>query len=660
MIEQTYAPQILEQIFSSHDSESLAQLDAYVAALPWNEEALRLGRALANYEDQRGWHEKACRRLEAMLPLATVEPRAQAELHIDLAEHAFRWGEVFAGHLEALQRLKSEPIGWEAEARRLRINALHAALLGANEGAQTAASKALAIYQEHADHAGRMLMLNTLAYIYLMARRPTEALEFTQMVLQSDPANMKVRADALMNHGYALRRAFKNADKSALSFYQEAVEIHRQRRDPLEMARACGSLEALYAALGDFPAAVATLREGLTFASQAHILAYTGVLFNNLMVLNSNWKNEKLLLADFFPFVQQWGEDFCRCAANADSRREEVRQFAASTGEINKILEPGDRNQVLRLLAHGVPLASSVYAGELAYACIVLARAGGDSQAALGPILERFQAVLPDWEKYLDLCWEEARSDPELKDQPDLNVDLVIEYFGEGVAATHAEINTAIASLRSLGEAVVVLLSRSTQARLEVKQRQPLRDRIHHLAPSHQQIGELDELLELLDDEELLVLRPGMKRGFRVKISGSSGNFQLHLLLADALIGDPGQGWLPGTRPDPRLVIAAHGGPVDKACNIAAGAFNLVNWEGIQVDGTVSADPDYWIWGEGIPSDIHLFQGQRVILLAPPPYQRSWTMEQKFPDLEGRLEVLEILSPAQVEMWQNKLLAGVQ
>ena len=650
-----YPPQVLEQIFSGDDQESLAQLTAYVAALPWNEEALRLGRALAGYEDQRGWHAKACRRLEAMLSLATAEPHAQAELHLDLAEHAFRWGEVFVGHLEALQRLKSQAIGWEAEARRLRINALHATLLGAQEGAQTAASKALALYQEHADFAGRLLMLNTLAYIYLSAHRPTEALELTQMVLQSDTASQKLRADALLNHGYALRRASKNADESALSFYQEAVEIHRQRRDPLETARACASLEAVYAALGRFPAAVDALREGLTVASQAHILAYTGVLFNNLMVLHSNRENEKLSLTDFFPFVQQWAEDFSRCAANPASRRQEVRQYAGSTREINKILESGDRNQVLRMLAQAVPLASNGYAGELASACTVLARAGGDAQAAVGPILERFQSVLPDWEKFIDLCREEARRDAEFNNQPDPNIDELIEYFGEGVAFSRAEINTAIASLRSLGESAVVLLSRSAQARQDVRQRQPLRERIHRLAPSHQQIGELDELLNLLDDEELLVLRPGMKRGYRVKISGIGGNFQLHLLLADALTGDPAQGWLPGTRPDPRLVTAARGGPVDKACNTATGAFNLVNWEGLQADGTVSADPDDWIWGEGNPGDIHLFQGQRVILLAPPPYQRSWTVERKFPDLEGRLEVLEILSPEQVEMWLKKL-----
>ncbi len=65
------------------------------------------------------------------------------------------------------------------------------------------------------------------------------------------------------------------------------------------------------------------------------------------------------------------------------------------------------------------------------------------------------------------------------------------------------------------------------------------------------------KLLQILDNEELIVLHPALRRGYRVRISGIGDNFQLHTLLADALIGDPAQGWLPGERPDPVVVAAA-------------------------------------------------------------------------------------------------------
>ena len=41
----------------------------------------------------------------------------------------------------------------------------------------------------------------------------------------------------------------------------------------------------------------------------------------------------------------------------------------------------------------------------------------------------------------------------------------------------------------------------------------------------------------------------------------------------------------------------------------------------------------YWIWNEGVPADIPTFEGTRVVLLGPPPYERSWNSVRRFPDL---------------------------
>lgn len=64
--------------------------------------------------------------------------------------------------------------------------------------------------------------------------------------------------------------------------------------------------------------------------------------------------------------------------------------------------------------------------------------------------------------------------------------------------------------------------------------------------------GFVRQLLRVLDGEELVVLHPGLGRGYRVRISGVADNFQLDVLLAAALIGEPEQAGCPAPAPTRR------------------------------------------------------------------------------------------------------------
>lgn len=175
-------------------------------------------------------------------------------------------------------------------------------------------------------------------------------------------------------------------------------------------------------------------------------------------------------------------------------------------------------------------------------------------------------------------------------------------------------------------------------------------------------VEHLRYLARVLENEELVVLEPALQRGYRIRINGIGDNFQLHTLLADALIGDPDKGWLPGERPDPRVVAAAKDGPCPHSRNfpVARGSFNLWNWQGLQADGTLSAGgTDFWIWNEGNPADIAHLEGTRVILLGPPPYVRTWNAGRRFPAMPGQLEVLQTLPEAQVHDWLARIRSAV-
>lgn len=201
------------------------------------------------------------------------------------------------------------------------------------------------------------------------------------------------------------------------------------------------------------------------------------------------------------------------------------------------------------------------------------------------------------------------------------------------------------------------MLSRSVEGRGQAREMPDLVLRVLGLAGHHSRVGFLAQLLRVLDEEVLVVLHPGQQRGYRVRITGIADNFQLHTLIADALIGEPEHGWLSGQPLDPRIVLAARDRPVDPEADVARGAFNLWTWQGLRPDGTLPDGmeaSEFWIWNEGVPADIPPFEGVRTVLLGPEPYSRSWNAGRCFEGLRAELKVQEQLtSPAVCERLQR-------
>lgn len=154
-------------------------------------------------------------------------------------------------------------------------------------------------------------------------------------------------------------------------------------------------------------------------------------------------------------------------------------------------------------------------------------------------------------------------------------------------------------------------------------------------------LAEFSEVVALLRMDEVssaLVLDRGTRRGFRVRFEGIADNFQLHTLLADALIGEEGRG-LPGRRPDPRWVAAFRDSDPDPQAKIVHGWWNLVGSDGS------------WVWNEGVPADIPLLNGERVLILEEQTYPRSWNAGRIYPLVKADLWVVEELDPAEAAHW---------
>lgn len=173
--------------------------------------------------------------------------------------------------------------------------------------------------------------------------------------------------------------------------------------------------------------------------------------------------------------------------------------------------------------------------------------------------------------------------------------------------------------------------------------------------------GWLAKMLSVLDDEPFLVLHPGVGLGFRLNVSGVADNFQLHTLLADLLTGDLSE-WpiaapkLPGKRPSPAVAAVAKGTGPQQIKDLSVGTWNLYLWTAVQPAGHLPevVPSEDWIWGEGIPADIRVFEGFRVILLGAPSYHRGWQTARRFASMAPRLLLEETLDAEAVSHWMRR------
>ncbi|WP_017597635.1 hypothetical protein [Nocardiopsis lucentensis] len=156
------------------------------------------------------------------------------------------------------------------------------------------------------------------------------------------------------------------------------------------------------------------------------------------------------------------------------------------------------------------------------------------------------------------------------------------------------------------------------------------------------EFDDIHSLLRMAEATSALVMDRHSGRGFRVLFDGVGDNFQLHTLLADALVGPDHHG-LAGERPDPRWVAPYLGGQIDPQAQTVRGWWNLVAH-----DGT-------WVWNEGLPAEIPTLDGERVLILDEQPYPRSWNAGRRHPHVHGWLEVESELTAQEAATWWKRI-----
>ncbi|MFJ6433141.1 hypothetical protein [Streptomyces sp. NPDC091416] len=155
----------------------------------------------------------------------------------------------------------------------------------------------------------------------------------------------------------------------------------------------------------------------------------------------------------------------------------------------------------------------------------------------------------------------------------------------------------------------------------------------------------LSYALAVLDDEPVIVLHRPSGTGFEVVIGGIGDNFQLHTLLAHVLVGG---GHVTGIEPSAESVrLATDPEPATgRTQAVATGAFELLTPDGRT------------LWNEGLPDDIPMVDGRRLLVLDEPAYRRSWNADRFFPHLPGTAELGRVLSADETRTWFARTSPG--
>jgi hypothetical protein len=335
------------------------------------------------------------------------------------------------------------------------------------------------------------------------------------------------------------------------------------------------------------------------------------------------------------------------------------------------------RDRALAGLGERIARCDVSLVGELAQTAGGLVEVGGDARLAVDAILARLPGALQAARQFVTACVNATRVLGREGENDDPST--VVDRYGRQVARQMPAEAAAWQAIEPLCLGAVAHLSRLSDHRQRLRADGSLLPLADALSEVSGPANFLTKMLQVLDDEELVVLAPELGRGWRVQIGGIGDNFQLHTLLAGAIVGpaedglcpgpvgvlsDEDEGEEPGRPLSPRAVGAARDLPVSADEPGVWSFLQLWNWTALQPDGRLPDDvmrqTDHFIWNEGVPADVAAFEGTRVVLVGPAPFSRSWNGGRIFHGMRARLDVVETLNPAAVQSWLDRLAAAAR
>lgn len=334
------------------------------------------------------------------------------------------------------------------------------------------------------------------------------------------------------------------------------------------------------------------------------------------------------------------------------SSDEDVHRAVQSFFEVIRRGSIEQAEQAMAALGECFSIENSARAALLALVCGVLVENGCSPAAIANPLTQRLHVLLNQAAVLCAACEEQLPAETDEEHNPEELFETVRDRLSGKLPEEYA----AWEALSTFWRPGVAVYSVSAEARAGAHS---LRDPANRIAEHHEAGHWLGMLLSVLEDEPILVIEPASSQGILGRISGVVDNFQLNVLLMDAF--PPAS----SRRVPQRVAEVARGEGPQQTEDIVTGAWNLYNWQAIQSDFTLPEPKNFderetWIWNEGAPEDIAVFEGRRAILLGPPSYERNWRCQRMFDKLGGELVCERTLDRDEVRQWLQRMIEAKQ
>ncbi|WTW97973.1 hypothetical protein OG216_33605 [Streptomycetaceae bacterium NBC_01309] len=291
----------------------------------------------------------------------------------------------------------------------------------------------------------------------------------------------------------------------------------------------------------------------------------------------------------------------------------------------------------LAALLPRTPLGAAAILAVMIGACV---ERGADPSVCAGPVFDRLEDALTNVAGFPALWAKTVGGELPVRNHLELGEALgsIAEVTGGVDEATFAAVS-AWMELPLWEMAAVAMLSHEP-IRLLVQEEGSLVALADAVAMGAADLKCLRHLLKMFEAEPLVVVHRPTGTAYRMRMSRLGDNFQLHTLLAHHLVGG---GHVPGSAPSADAVAAVRDADVSPdAPPQTVGSFNLC-----AADGT-------WIWNEGCPADIPVVDGERLLILDPPTYERSWKSFRFYPHITGDLVLEKVLDRAEAAAYLAK------
>jgi len=352
--------------------------------------------------------------------------------------------------------------------------------------------------------------------------------------------------------------------------------------------------------------------------------------------------------------LQQAARKFADVMASETSSKDEINSSLRRIYDLIPNAEDEDFGNAMKTMFSLVKLPNADKASMAASICGYLVEQGYSGSAIVSDFIEFYENLLDTAFPFFNSYLERIKDIDESDDEREEKLNEIYQEVWEEHIENHPEEMDAVVSLDKFFPCGISIFSADKNSFSTGKSR--LQDKVACAADINQGCYWFNQLFTVLFDEPVAVIDIDTNRGFLGKIGGIADNFQLQLMLMS----------IPGFNDEVNIsdedLDIIHGFGPQSSATVINGKWNMYDyelteksgWKGLINNKKMAADQarefsDAWIWGEGIPSDIPVKNGYRVIILGQPSYIRNINVQRTFKNLEASVEIDKKLTKEEID-----------